>query len=81
MPPGAETGRPPDYRKSGRSGEFTTRCGRRPGELEAWNPGNVRGVGAGRVDAGPPVPGVVAWGALGRRPWPPPWPGTARPPR
>ena len=23
--------------------------------------------------------GVAAWGALGRRPWPPPWPGGARP--
>ena len=24
-------------------------------------------------------PCMPAWGALGRRPWPPPWPGGARP--
>ena len=78
-PLGAEMGRPSDCRKSGRSHEFTTPCGRRTGDLETWNPGNPRG--AARVDAGPPLPGVPAWGALGRRPWRPPWPGGARPPR
>ena len=26
-------------------------------------------------------PCMPAWGALGRRPWPPPWPGGARPSR
>ena len=48
----------------------------RTGNLEPWESARR---GAGRVDAGPPLPGVPAWGALGRRPWPPPWPGGARP--
>ena len=48
----------------------------RTGNLERWESARR---GAGRVDAGPPLPGVPAWGALGRRPWPPPWPGGARP--
>ena len=78
-PRGAEIDRPSDFRKPGRSRAITTRCGRRPGELETWNSANVCGVGARRVDAGPPLPGVPAWGALGRRPWPPPWPDPARP--
>jgi hypothetical protein len=36
---GPEIGRPSAYRKSGRSGEFTTRLGRQPGELKNWNRG------------------------------------------
>ena len=53
------------------------------GDLANWKPGTLGSArrGAGRVDAGPPLPGVPAWGALGRRPWPPPWPGGARPSR
>ena len=39
----------------------------RTGNLEPWESARR---GAGRVDAGPPLPGVPAWGALGRRPWP-----------
>ena len=50
----------------------------RTGKLERWESARR---GARRVDAGPPLPGVPAWGALGRRPWPPPWPGGARPSR
>ena len=51
------------------------------GNLANWKPGTLGSArrGARRVDAGPPLPGVPAWGALGRRPWPPPWPGGARP--
>ena len=48
----------------------------RTGNLELWDP---RGVG--RVDAGPPLPEVPAWGGLGWSPWPPPWPDPARPSR
>ena len=50
----------------------------RTGNLEPWESARR---GARWVDAGPPLPGVPAWGALGRRPWPPPWPGGARPSR
>ena len=35
--------------------------------------------GAGRVDRARWCSGVAASGALGRRPWPPPWPGGACP--
>jgi hypothetical protein len=35
----------------------------------------------GAVDASPPLPGVVACRPLAGRPWPPPWPGGARPSR
>jgi len=53
--------------------------GRQPGERETWNAGSPRGRGVGRVDRARWCSGVPAWGALGRRPWPPPWPGRARP--
>ena len=63
-----------------RAGEARAGAG---GNLANWKPGTLGSArrGVGRVDAGPPLPGVPAWGALGRRPWPPPWPGGARPPR
>ena len=39
------------------------------GDLANWKPGTLGSArrGVGRVDAGPPLPGVAAWGALGRR--------------
>ena len=83
---------PADYRRArGRKsadhrtiGNRVGRAGPRRGaggDLANWKPGTLGSArrGVGRVDAGPPLPGVLAWGALGRRPWPPPWPGGARP--
>ena len=55
--------------------------GRRPGELETWNAGNPRGAAWGGSTRARWCSGVAASGALGRRPWPPPWPGGARPSR
>ena len=45
-----------------------------------WNPG-IQNAARGGSARAPPLPGVAAWGALGRRPWPPPWRGGARPGR
>src|SRR5688572_10330812 len=61
-----KSGRSPRARGAARAATWRT------GNLEPWESARR---GAGRVDAGPPLPGVPAWGALGRRPWPPPWPG------
>ena len=58
----------------------TTRCGRRSGELETWNPGDARR-GAGRVDAARRCPECPRGAHSGGGPWPPPWPGGARPSR
>ncbi len=59
---GRKIDRPSDYRKSGRSGEFTTRCGRRPGELETWN----SGIRAARRGVGRRRPAVARSARVGR---------------
>ena len=56
------------------------------GGAAAWRIGNLElrksaRHGVGWVDTGRLLPGVAASGALGGRPWPPPWPGAARPSR
>ena len=83
--PGCQDSRFSVPRPGGDLGGRDRRAGRAGagGNLANWKPGTLGSArrGAGRVDAGPPLPGVPAWGALGRRPWPPPWPGGARPSR
>ena len=61
-PRGAEIDRPSDFRKPGRSRAITTRCGRRPGELETWN----SGFRAARREAGRRRPAVARSGRVGR---------------
>ena len=65
---------------AGATGGGGARCGRRPGELETWNSG-IRAARRGAGRRGPAVARSARVGALGRRPWPPPWPGGARPSR
>ena len=78
---GRAGGKSTDHRTPGnRVGRMSSQRGA-GGNLANWEAGTLRFAprGVGRVDAGPPLPGVPAWGALGRGPWPPPWPGGARP--
>ena len=78
---GRAGGKSTDHRTPGnRVGRMSSQRGA-GGNLANWEAGTLRFAprGVGRVDAGPPLPGVPGWGALGRGPWPPPWPGGARP--